>query len=632
MADVFVSYKAEDRRRVRPLVAALEADGVSVWWDTQIGGGTAWRDSIERELNVARCVIVIWSKLSTSPSGSFVRDEASRAMERGVYLPVKLDNSRPPLGFGETQALALDRWKGSRTDPHYQVVLNSLRSILEGNAKPRHGDKEPSISRRGVMVGVSATAGLLAAGAVSSWYLLHPSLGPSDSIAVLPFANLSGDPAQVYFSDGMAEELRSSLARLGGLKVIARTSSEIVRNDDAKSAAQKLGAANVLIGSVRRSGSTIRVTAQLIDGKTGTERWSQDYDRAPGDTIKIQTDIAESVAQALRITLGSTGRRVLTVGGTNNIDAQNLILQADAELATFFDEKRARRALELIDAAITLDPNYAGASARRAVLLNTVSLLFSHGLRELNAGIFQALQSANKAIALAPTLNWAHLALGQVRSGQLQLGGAWTEYREALRLGSGDANVTRLYARFLAEIGREQEAMELASQAIALDPLSSESYNFRIFVLYRARRFAEAERTARELIARSPNLFNPQPEYTYCLIMLGKLGGASQLLAQMPANHPDRISGEGLLSAHRGDRDGAQRAIQKLQDLVGENASYSIAEIRAQLGQAPEAFAALSHAFENTNWALINLLTDPFMDPIRHDPRFKTALARVNYP
>ena len=116
MSDVFVSYKAEDRRRVQPLVHALEADGHSVWWDEQIGGGDAWREMIETELDAARSVIVVWSKHSIGPEGRFVRDEASRAMERGVYLPVRMDDVRLPLGFGETQALPLTGWRGSRSD------------------------------------------------------------------------------------------------------------------------------------------------------------------------------------------------------------------------------------------------------------------------------------------------------------------------------------------------------------------------------------------------------------------------------------------------------------------------------------------------------------------------------------
>src|SRR3990170_8388495 len=126
MSDVFVSYKAEDRRRVRPLVAALEANGYSVWWDEQIGGGAAWRHAIEAELNAAKCVIVVWSKRSVGPDGTFVHDEATRAQQRHVYVPVTIDKVHVPLGFGEMQALSLTGWKGERSDPRYQAVLAAV--------------------------------------------------------------------------------------------------------------------------------------------------------------------------------------------------------------------------------------------------------------------------------------------------------------------------------------------------------------------------------------------------------------------------------------------------------------------------------------------------------------------------
>ncbi len=140
MSDVFVSYKAEDVRRVRPLVEALEAEGYSIWWDEQIGGGTAWRQAIEAELNAAKCVIVAWSKRSVGTEGSFVQDEAARAQQRHVYVPVTLDKVHVPLGFGETQALPLSGWKGNRSDPRYLAVLaaycrpESRRPDLIGNA------------------------------------------------------------------------------------------------------------------------------------------------------------------------------------------------------------------------------------------------------------------------------------------------------------------------------------------------------------------------------------------------------------------------------------------------------------------------------------------------------------------
>src|SRR3954447_25203182 len=149
MSDVFVSYKAEDKRRIRPLVEALQAEGYSVWWDEQIGGGAAWRQTIEQELNDAKCVIVVWSKRSVGPDGTFVQDEATRAQQRRVYVPVTIDKVHLPLGFGETQALPLTGWHGDRADPHYQAVLAAVRRNVGGRRRASSSPlRQPKVDRR----------------------------------------------------------------------------------------------------------------------------------------------------------------------------------------------------------------------------------------------------------------------------------------------------------------------------------------------------------------------------------------------------------------------------------------------------------------------------------------------------
>ena len=151
MSEIFVSYKAEDRARVRPLVDALQADGLSLWWDAHIDGGDEWRESIQQNLADARCVIVVWSKRSVGPEGSFVRDEATRALRRRVYLPVRIDKVEPPLGFGETQALPLIGWKGDRADPRFLAVLAAARAIVAGKpqgTRARSAAANDGVSRR----------------------------------------------------------------------------------------------------------------------------------------------------------------------------------------------------------------------------------------------------------------------------------------------------------------------------------------------------------------------------------------------------------------------------------------------------------------------------------------------------
>ena len=151
MSDVFVSYKAEDRSRVAPLVAALEADGHSVWWDAHIAGGEEWRDEIADQLEAASCVIVVWSKRSIGKEGRFVRDEATRALKSGTYLPIRIDRIEPPLGFGETQALPLLGWKGDRNDPQFAAIEEAVSAKLR---KERTVRPVPAgVSRRKVVVG-----------------------------------------------------------------------------------------------------------------------------------------------------------------------------------------------------------------------------------------------------------------------------------------------------------------------------------------------------------------------------------------------------------------------------------------------------------------------------------------------
>src|SRR4051794_17085809 len=201
--DVFVSYKAEDRARLRPLVAALEAEGFTVWWDTHIGGGTHWREDIQEHLDAAKCVIVVWRRRSVGIEGDFVRDEATRARKRGAYLPVRLDPVEPPLGFGEVQAISLKGWKGDRSDPRFVTLADAVRRRIAGRdiasvkiTHDRHGYSRRAVAAGGVGALVIAGAG--------SWLLLKPSASNAKRVAVLPFANLSGAQDQAYFSDGVA--------------------------------------------------------------------------------------------------------------------------------------------------------------------------------------------------------------------------------------------------------------------------------------------------------------------------------------------------------------------------------------------------------------------------------------------
>jgi TolB-like protein len=627
MSDVFISYKAEDRRRIRPLVQCLQSEGYSVWWDERIGAGDAWRETIERELDSAACVIVVWSKRSIGPEGGFVREEASRAQRRGVYVPVLIDAVDPPLGFGEKQATSLRGWTGDCADARYGAVHAAV-ARLAGNGSTQGTAPAAPVSRRAALIGGGVA--VVAVAGIGGWELLNrTSVSTAKSIAVLPFANLSGDPRQAYFSDGVAEEIRSALTRLGGLTVIGSSSSEAVRNDDAKTAATKLGVANILTGSVRETPSTIRITAELIDGRTGADRWSQDYDRSPGDAIKIQTDIAANVATALKGALGLAARAAISVGGTQNPEAQRLLLQTvhiDA-----FSKQALNSALALINRAITLDPNYADAYARKAGLLNFYAVRFPSGTADVAALLEQAEQSANRAIELAPRLPAAHLAVAHIYVARLQLAAAKNQFQYALILDPNDPKALDEYAGFLAQIGKQEEALRYVEKLSLLEPLTPRSHAIRAFIFYLMHRFADSLAEQQLIVRRWPSSVIPLL-FAETLMQLNRNDEAKQWLARTESENPIRLAIDGIMDARAGDRAGATASKARIRQLYGGAEEFNVAMIDAQLGDADQAFADLNRAWEAKDGGLVFLPSNPWLDPIRSDPRYAALVRKMNFP
>jgi TolB-like protein/Tfp pilus assembly protein PilF len=629
MSDVFVSYKAEDRARVRPLVDALEADGLSVWWDAHIGGGDDWRDTIARHLDDARCVIVVWSKRSVGPDGRFVRDEATRAQKRGAYLPVRIDKVDPPLGFGESQAIALNNWKGDRADPRYAALLAAARPMigLEPRAAPPATAPRGGVSRRALLGG----GAVILAAAAGGYYFLSPRGGASNSIAVLPFANLSGDPAQAYFSDGIAEELRNALSRIAGLKVVARTSSEMLRDADATTAARKLDVANILTGSVRRSASTIRVSAQLVDGRNGLELWSQSFDRPFGDVLQIQSGIAASVADALSIRLGSKDRAALAIGGTRNAAAQDLLLKA-APARTADSEAGLLHSISLIDAAIALDPNYAEAWARKGLATAGYAGTFVRNPTDYYAKLAEAKAAARRAIAIEPRLAIGHAALGAVYRNELNMKAALAELEQAVALPGANVPTLTVYGSLLNQIGRPNEAFRVAETAGRLNPLDPLSAENHLFVLFQARRYPEALASARHALQTLPSRNRIHTLLANTLLMLGKKEEARREYLTVPPENLYRMIGLAFVAAREGDRAGAERQRQLVVDRYGDSANYQYAQMDAQIGNLDRAFSELELAWKFRDPGLASIKIDAFVDPLRNDPRFAAVMARLNFP
>ena len=632
MSDVFVSYKAEDRRRVKPLVDALEAEGYSVWWDEQIGGGAQWRHTIEEELNSAKCVVVVWSKRSAGEFGTFVQDEATRAQQRHVYVPVLIDKVHLPLGFGETQALPLVGWHGDRSDPRYEAILSAVRRNT--GTKPRARPRPiaaAGVDRRSVVAG-GAVATLAVAG-VGAWALFKPGeASASRTIAVLPFSNLSGDPAQAYFSDGIAEEIRSALNRIAGLQVAGSTSSEAVRNDDAQTAARKLDVANILTGSVRQSPSTIRVSAELIDGRTGLDKWAQDYDRSPGDAIKIQTDIAQNVAAALSATLGEAAKAAISIGSTSNPAAQKLFLKAKAQRHADDSESGLHAVIGLLDSAIALDPNFADAYAMKAKALADLFGYYTAAGGSFVGGYKQSEVVARQAISLAPNLASAHMALAYIILSQLDVGRAAIEYERGHALAGGDVDDLLAYAGFLDVLGKTDACIDVARQVQNRDPLNPAGYGSEASAQYSAGHVAQSIQAYRKTLELAPNLLIPRAFLGLALMDDRKFDQAMAEFRKLPPDYLFRSLGESILFARQGNRAASDAAFKRAQQVNGDSAHYQYADIHAQRGEKEEAFASLDRAWEFRDPGLAFMKQDRWLDPIRSDPRFAALLAKMNFP
>ena len=626
MSDVFVSYKAEDRSRVAPLVDALTAEGHSVWWDAHIGGGAEWREEIAGHLEAARCVIVVWSKRSVGKEGQFVRDEATRALRAGTYLPIRIDKVDPPLGFGETQALPLLGWKGNCSHPQYEAIAAAASAMLGKGHKARSAAS--GLDRRQVIAG--GAVALVAAGA-GGWYLLKPGSAQANSIAVLPFANLSGDPAQVYFSDGMAEELRSALSRIAGLKVVARTSSEMLRDSDAKSAANKLGVEHILSGSVRRSPSTIRVNAQLIDGGNGLERWSETFDRSTGDVLQIQAGIAESVAHALSVELGGRQRQALTLGGTAVPAALDLYMRSSP--GGLGDTREAlNQSLGLLNSAIALDPNFAQAHSRKAFILVLIAGVYALSKAESDQGYREAMKSVERAIAIEPRLAIAYATRASIHKDQLNIGAAVSDLQRADALPGEDAHALRIHAMLLAQSRQFAEAHKRIERSSELDPINPASLEMKALILTLEGNYEDAVTVARRSLALAPDRLQSRRILANSLVMLGRTSEARTEYAKFEAMDYRRLLGEAVLAVRAGNQPEAMEKLRVMNERYGDAAVFQYGEIYAQLGMADEAISALQRALSIRDPGMSFIRTDPFLDPLRKDPRFAALEAKLNFP
>ena len=446
----------------------------------------------------------------------------------------------------------------------------------------------------------------------------------SPSIAVLPFVNMSADKENEYFSDGLAEEILNLLAKIPGLKVIARTSSFAFRGkeQDITEIAEALRVQNILEGSVRRSGNRIRITAQLIQAADGTHLWSERYDRDMTDVFAIQDEIGQAISEALKLRLAPRTQVV-------NIEAWQLNLKGEYWRLQFTPESLAK-AKENFEQALAIDPNYAQAYTGLALYYHVLAVF---GMKPATEMVPLLKSAARKALALDSANTEAHLVLA-VTAGSFDYDwkSAEEHHRNARRSGSVPPRARYSFALYyLLPLGRLSEATEQARSALDSDPLSMLLHFGVVWITYYARQYRESIESAHKALEIDPNHY---------MIWFGL--GFAQLGAGLPEEAVKSfkrvmelapwwgMGRECLATAYHcaGDRSRSQELAREFAHSHARTAGAAI--YYAAAGEVDAMLEVLEEAYRKRDVFLIFIPGLPFFDPYRSDPRFRAHLRRMN--
>jgi TolB-like protein/Flp pilus assembly protein TadD len=675
---VFLSYASQDAEAAKRICDALRAAGIEVWFDqSELRGGEAWDRQIRKQIHDCALFIPVISANAHARVEGYFRLEWKLAVDRShlmapdqtFLLPVVIDSTpqsdeRIPDRFRELQ---WSRLPNGQVPPAFIDRVWRLLSPVESDARTTirpeldHVSVASPTTRAPVRVfwskrSLQAAFAVVVLGALGYlgvdkyWASKKPAAPsttpaaqtsvataafnpPPHSIAVLPFVNMSGDKEQDYFSDGLSEELLNDLSRINELQVAARTSAFSFKGKDTDigTIARKLNVGAVLEGSVRRSGHTIRITTQLINALTGFHLWSQTYDRDLGDVLKLQTEIAEAAAGALKVTLLGDVATKIEIGGTHNPAAFDAYLRGTKAFSTFNTSEELEAVIASFTEAIRLDPDYALALARRSIALSIYAENYTKG-PSVRASFDAAEVDAHKAIALAPELAESHLALANfLAGGSLEFRHAAEEYERARALSPGNALVLRGYGYFAAQMGRTEAAMAAMRRAVALDPLDPFTRSLLGQVLYYAHRYDESISAYQDelvLDADDPDAYLYPGLAHY---MLGDLQKARSACEAKPADG----YGQPCLAItydRLGRRADAQAMLEKVKVSGGDRNALDIAVIYAQWGNTAKALEWLERALRMREPSLVSVRVDPLLDPLRKEPRFQAVMRELKFP
>ena len=462
---------------------------------------------------------------------------------------------------------------------------------------------------------------------------------PEKSIAVLPLSNDSGGDAELYFSDGLSEDLIIALSQSSELKVIARNSSFRFRGskEDSRSMGAKLGAAYLLEGSVRRAGGRVRVIVELIKADDGTTLWSQNYERPYKDLFALQDDITAAVAAALQARLrtadedGDAGVLQSDRPPSGDLSAYNAYLQGK-----FHQQRRSevdyRRAIDFYASATRLDPNYALAHAELAYAWSELAAYYLDGTAARQA-YAQARTAVTTALRLDPDLAAAHGARGWLAlNADMDLLAAEAEFRRQLQLAPNDSKAQSDLGNLLAGIGQVTQAIELTQRSIMTDPLHSSGYTALAAYLSSQGRLDEAEQAIRTAIELQPEAGWERVQLAIIQIQRGDAAAAVTAAAEVHEEGGWRDVAQAFVQQIAGDPVAADKALDRLIETQADLSAFQIAQVQALRKDPDKVFEWLDRAWVNRDPGINRLWFDPFILRYRQDPRFAEFCRKAGLP
>jgi TolB-like protein/Flp pilus assembly protein TadD len=664
---VFISYASQDVAVADRIVETLERHGLKCWIAPRdVVPGESYAGAIVHAIDATKVIVLVLSENAAS-SQHVLREVERASSKRHPVVAFRIDAAPMPADL--EYFLNTSQWLDASTlgvDTALPKLVDAVRRavasppiaipappratatrVADLSPAPPLGTKASQQLRRPVVAIITVIAVIVAYLVVDKFWLAKhvgserpiaeaapPAATDSPvisdkSIAVLPFVDMSEKKDQEYFADGMAEEIINLLTKVPDLHVPARTSSFYFKGKSTKvpDIARELGVADVLEGSIRRSGNQIRVTAQLVRADNGYHLWSETYDRDLQDVFKVQDDIANAVVQNLQITLMG-GPLTRQKGGTQNLDAYQLYLRAvSARLQNTRASLEAERGY--LDQAIKLDPTFGLAWVG---LSFNAMVLTDDGALPIKEGYEHTRQLAQHALELSPELATAHAVLQYVHAEyDWDWAASEAEGRQALSLDPTDTSALMFTGMLSYRLGRWDDAERQLRSALARDPLDTYTNWHLATALYAAGRFADAEAAYRKLFAIAPNFLWTRTYLGKTLLAEGKPEEALAMV-QQEDNDENRLTILPIALQAAGRKTEADEALKALITKFADSESYYVAMTYAYRGDHDLALQWLDHAYKLKDTGLVEMVGEPLLKNLANDPRYKAFLRKMNLP